>query len=78
MMQYIAVSLLCSKDETIIKQVSKKKVVVCLEHSRRSFVFFVESVASGFPVRCGLISSTGCNDLISGNAVSKESYTPNC
>lgn len=33
------------------------------------FCFFVESVASGFPVRCDLISSISCNDLISGNAL---------
>lgn len=47
-MQYIAVSLLCSKDETIIKQVSKKKVVVCLEHSRRSFVFLLSQLPRAF------------------------------
>lgn len=42
------------------------------------FCFSVESVASGFPVRCGLISSTGYNDLISGNVVTYKSLTPNC
>lgn len=76
-MQHIAMSLSCLKDETIIKQVSKKSSSL-LGAQPQVLCFFVESVASGFPVRCGLISSTGCNDLISGNAVSKESYTPNC
>lgn len=32
----------------------------------------LQPVAPGFPVRCGLISSIGCNDLISGKEVSRE------
>lgn len=48
------------------------------EHSRRSLCVFVESLASGFPVKCDPINSIGCNDLISGNSVSYESKTSNC